>query len=139
MFVCVCSESTQATEPASLCALVHNSQHVVLLGDHYQLPPTVTSSEAQKGPHIWTLVLRSPSHGISLPFFSRRPLGELVRKDDWHGDRASHARNPVPVSFCDFTLEQREQRERAERAERERLGGRGGGGGGKEGGDLFNA
>jgi superfamily I DNA and/or RNA helicase len=43
------AESTQATEPASLCALVHNSQHVVLLGDHYQLPPTVTSPEAQQG------------------------------------------------------------------------------------------
>ena len=42
-------ESTQATEPASLCALVHSSKHVILLGDHYQLPPTVVSPRARDG------------------------------------------------------------------------------------------
>jgi regulator of nonsense transcripts 1 len=32
-----------------LCALVHGSEHVILLGDHYQLPPTVVSEDANKG------------------------------------------------------------------------------------------
>ncbi len=45
-------EATQATEPATLCALVKGSQHVILLGDHFQLPPTVSSERAQQGTFI---------------------------------------------------------------------------------------
>jgi hypothetical protein len=43
------TECTQATEPAALCAVVKGSQQAVLLGDHFQLPPTVTSPRAEKG------------------------------------------------------------------------------------------
>ena len=42
-------ECTQATEPAALCALVRGSEHVILLGDHFQLPPTITSDRAKQG------------------------------------------------------------------------------------------
>ncbi|ELR16091.1 uncharacterized protein ACA1_224920 [Acanthamoeba castellanii str. Neff] len=62
--IVILDESTQATEPASLCALVHNSQHVVLLGDHYQLPPTVTSPEAQQGGLSESLFARMIAMGI---------------------------------------------------------------------------
>lgn len=42
-------ESTQAIEPATLVPLMKGAQHVVLLGDHHQLPPTVTSERALRG------------------------------------------------------------------------------------------
>ncbi|TRM69680.1 P-loop containing nucleoside triphosphate hydrolase protein, partial [Schizophyllum amplum] len=40
-------EASMSTEPASLVPLMKGSQHVALIGDHKQLPPVITSSEAQ--------------------------------------------------------------------------------------------
>ncbi|KAI0077675.1 P-loop containing nucleoside triphosphate hydrolase protein [Panus rudis PR-1116 ss-1] len=40
-------EATMSTEPASLIPLMKGSQHVALIGDHKQLPPVITSPEAQ--------------------------------------------------------------------------------------------
>jgi regulator of nonsense transcripts 1 len=39
-------EATQAVETATLVSLTKAAQHVVLLGDHFQLPPTVLNSKA---------------------------------------------------------------------------------------------
>eukprot|EP01117_Protostelium_nocturnum_P019913 TRINITY_DN8750_c0_g1_i1.p1 TRINITY_DN8750_c0_g1~~TRINITY_DN8750_c0_g1_i1.p1 ORF type:complete len:392 (-),score=173.99 TRINITY_DN8750_c0_g1_i1:125-1300(-) len=47
--IVVIDESTQATEPSSLCALVKECEHLIMLGDHFQLPPTVTSQRAAEG------------------------------------------------------------------------------------------
>ncbi|THU97878.1 P-loop containing nucleoside triphosphate hydrolase protein [Dendrothele bispora CBS 962.96] len=40
-------EASMSTEPASLIPLMKGSQHVALIGDHKQLPPVITSPEAQ--------------------------------------------------------------------------------------------
>ncbi|KAG1736198.1 P-loop containing nucleoside triphosphate hydrolase protein [Suillus lakei] len=40
-------EASMSTEPASLIPLMRGSQHVALIGDHKQLPPVITSREAQ--------------------------------------------------------------------------------------------
>ncbi|KAI9512155.1 P-loop containing nucleoside triphosphate hydrolase protein [Russula earlei] len=39
-------EASMATEPASLIPLMKGSQHVVLIGDHKQLPPVIRSRDA---------------------------------------------------------------------------------------------
>jgi len=39
-------EATQAVETATLVSLNKAAQHVILLGDHFQLPPTVLNSKA---------------------------------------------------------------------------------------------
>lgn len=44
-------ECTQAIEPASLCPIVRGAEQVILLGDHYQLPPTVISQRSKDGTH----------------------------------------------------------------------------------------
>lgn len=40
-------EASMSTEPASLIPLMRGSRHVALIGDHKQLPPVITSREAQ--------------------------------------------------------------------------------------------
>ncbi|KZO91754.1 P-loop containing nucleoside triphosphate hydrolase protein [Calocera viscosa TUFC12733] len=42
-------EASMSTEPASLIPLMKGSRHVALIGDHKQLPPVITSTEAQAG------------------------------------------------------------------------------------------
>lgn len=41
-------EASQSVEPATIIPIMKGSQQVVLVGDHHQLPPTVTSFEASK-------------------------------------------------------------------------------------------
>lgn len=59
-------ESTQATEPASLCPIVKGSQQLILLGDHYQLPPTVVSPKAEKGGLACSLFQRLVNEGVKV-------------------------------------------------------------------------
>jgi superfamily I DNA and/or RNA helicase len=40
-------EASMSTEPASLIPLMKGAKHLALIGDHKQLPPVITSQEAQ--------------------------------------------------------------------------------------------
>ncbi|KAL0952306.1 hypothetical protein HGRIS_006594 [Hohenbuehelia grisea] len=40
-------EASMSTEPASLIPLMKGAEHVAFIGDHKQLPPVITSTEAQ--------------------------------------------------------------------------------------------
>jgi len=51
-------EATQATESAVLVPLTRGCRHLVLVGDHCQLPPTVLSTRAEE-------------EGLGVPLFSR--------------------------------------------------------------------
>ncbi|KAF8512101.1 P-loop containing nucleoside triphosphate hydrolase protein [Hysterangium stoloniferum] len=51
-------EASMSTEPASLIPLMKGSRHLALIGDHKQLPPVITSKEAQAG-------------GLSISLFER--------------------------------------------------------------------
>ncbi len=51
-------EATQATEPSSLVPIVKGARQLILVGDHMQLPPTVTSQNAENG-------------GLDIPLFER--------------------------------------------------------------------
>ncbi len=51
-------EATQATEPSSLVPIVKGARQLILVGDHRQLPPTVTSQNAEEG-------------GLDIPLFER--------------------------------------------------------------------
>ena len=51
-------EATQATEPSSLVPIVKGARQLILVGDHRQLPPTVTSQRAEEG-------------GLNIPLFER--------------------------------------------------------------------
>eukprot|EP01059_Diplonema_ambulator_P015598 TRINITY_DN26765_c0_g1_i1.p1 TRINITY_DN26765_c0_g1~~TRINITY_DN26765_c0_g1_i1.p1 ORF type:complete len:730 (+),score=186.47 TRINITY_DN26765_c0_g1_i1:264-2192(+) len=61
----LCDEATQALEPATLIALCRGSIQAVLIGDHQQLPPTVTSYEAAQ-------------HGYTVPLFTRLVTAGLL-------------------------------------------------------------
>lgn len=66
--VCVVDEAAQALEAACWLALLH-ARKAVLAGDHLQLPPTIQSTEADKG-------------GLGVTLFQRlhRVLGEKVTR-----------------------------------------------------------
>lgn len=51
-------EATQATEPSALVPIVKGARQLILVGDHKQLPPTVTSQRAEEG-------------GLDIPLFER--------------------------------------------------------------------
>jgi len=56
--VVLIDEATQATEPSALVPIVKGARQLILVGDHRQLPPTVTSLNAEKG-------------GLDIPLFER--------------------------------------------------------------------
>lgn len=62
--IVVIDEATQATEPSSIVPLVKRCEQLVLLGDHFQLPPTVTSSRAAEGGLSTSLFQRLVTLGV---------------------------------------------------------------------------
>lgn len=46
--IVIIDECTQSIEPGTLVPLARGSKHVVLMGDHYQLPPVVLSEKASE-------------------------------------------------------------------------------------------
>ena len=56
--VVLIDEATQATEPSALVPIVKGARQLILVGDHRQLPPTVTSQRAEEG-------------GLDIPLFER--------------------------------------------------------------------
>jgi hypothetical protein len=58
-------EASQATEIATLVPLIHGCQQLVLVGDHYQLPPTVASDAAK-------------AEGLGLSLFERLVAAGVV-------------------------------------------------------------
>lgn len=58
-------EATQATEPASLVPIIRQARQLVLVGDHKQLPATVTSLRAERGGLNRSLFERLIQAGLS--------------------------------------------------------------------------
>ena len=56
--VVLIDEATQATEPSALVPIVKGARQLILVGDHRQLPPTVTSQTAE-------------DDGLAIPLFER--------------------------------------------------------------------
>jgi len=57
-------EATQATEPSALVPIVKGARQLILVGDHRQLPPTVTSQRAEEGGLDISLFERLLSNGL---------------------------------------------------------------------------
>lgn len=57
-------EATQATEPSALVPIVKGTRQLILVGDHRQLPPTVTSQRAEEGGLDISLFERLLSNGL---------------------------------------------------------------------------
>ncbi|TNJ27086.1 Regulator of nonsense transcripts 1-like protein [Giardia muris] len=61
----IIDECTQSLEPESLCAIGHGCQHVVLIGDHKQLGPTLYTLEARRVKYNRSLYERLMALGMS--------------------------------------------------------------------------
>jgi hypothetical protein len=60
----IVDEASQATEPATLVPLTQGCEQLVLVGDHYQLPPTIKS-------------LRAAQQGLGVSLFTRLALAGI--------------------------------------------------------------
>lgn len=79
-------EAGQATEPACWIA-IRKAQRVIMAGDHQQLPPTLKSPEAMRGPLATTLMERvalSKPEAVSLLTVQYRMHPDIMRfSSDW--------------------------------------------------------
>ena len=79
-------EATQATEPASLIPLTKGARHVVLVGDHHQLPPTVISRRAEEDGLACSLFERLVSLGApSTMLTTQYRMHPVIR--EWPSER----------------------------------------------------
>eukprot|EP01120_Amphizonella_sp_Union-15-10_P016554 TRINITY_DN878_c0_g1_i1.p1 TRINITY_DN878_c0_g1~~TRINITY_DN878_c0_g1_i1.p1 ORF type:complete len:735 (-),score=165.04 TRINITY_DN878_c0_g1_i1:86-2290(-) len=60
----VIDEATQCSEPAALVPIVRGAQQLILLGDHYQLPPTIVSHRAREAGLVLSLFERMIKQGV---------------------------------------------------------------------------
>lgn len=60
----IIDEASQATEPATLVPLTQGCEQLVLVGDHYQLPPTIKS-------------MRAARHGLGVSLFTRLAMAGI--------------------------------------------------------------
>lgn len=60
-------EASMATEPVSLVPLMKGCRHLSIIGDHKQLPPVVTSTEAKQGGLSRSLFERLIQSGSNIP------------------------------------------------------------------------
>jgi superfamily I DNA and/or RNA helicase len=102
-------EASMSTEPASLIPLMKGAQHVALIGDHKQLPPVITSQEAQSGGFGVSLFERLIEEGVvpsvmldtqyrMHPSLARFPSGEFY--NDLLLDGVADAGGDVPARLA---------------------------------------
>jgi hypothetical protein len=93
-------EATQVPEPAVLIGLLHRVQQLIMFGDHFQLPPTVTSVKAQQG-------------GLGMSLFARLAGAARLSPSACHSDTelvlpptaVVKSSSPSPVLVCPFLLQ----------------------------------
>tara|TARA_B100001750_G_scaffold231987_1_gene230668 strand:- start:1132 stop:3150 length:2019 start_codon:yes stop_codon:yes gene_type:complete len=100
-------EATQATEPASLIPLTKGARHVVLVGDHQQLPPTVISRRAEEEGLARSLferlvALGAPSTMLTTQYRMHPVIREWPSERFYGGqleDGVSAKERPAPAGF----------------------------------------
>ena len=100
-------EATQATEPASLIPLTKGARHVVLVGDHHQLPPTVISRRAEEDGLARSLferlvALGAPSTMLTTQYRMHPVIREWPSERFYGGeleDGVSAEERPAPAGF----------------------------------------
>lgn len=104
----IIDEASQATEPATLVPLTQGCEQLVLVGDHYQLPPTIKSMRAAQqglGVSLFTrlamagiqpslLTLQYRMHPFIAQFPSQRFYGGLLQSHP-----ANTYKRPRPEGF----------------------------------------
>ncbi len=100
-------EATQATEPSSLVPVVRGCRQFVLVGDHRQLPPTVTSERADAGGLGRSLFERLidlglPTHMLTTQYRMHPTIREFPGARFYDGrldDGCDRASRPPPAGF----------------------------------------
>ena len=100
-------EATQATEPASLIPLTKGARHVVMVGDHHQLPPTVISRRAENEGLSCSLferlmALGAPSTILTTQYRMHPVIREWPSERFYGGqleDGVSAEERPAPAGF----------------------------------------
>ena len=100
-------EATQATEPSSLVPVVRGCRQLVLVGDHRQLPPTVTSERAEEGGLGRSLFERLidlglPAHMLTTQYRMHPTIREFPGARFYDGrldDGCDRSERPPPAGF----------------------------------------